>query len=237
MRNIFFAAVLGLASTAHAADPFMTMFSTAAQTALKGVGTAVTAPPRPAAAPAASARGSQYTPSAQVSANVRQLFVQTLVNTGKASGTLTADNEAQLRRTFGQVDITASYREALEPLGYRMNDVATGLTVWVVSNFEILRGGQEYAPAQARRVYEQFAATFARQGALARLSDAEKQRMNELLLWLTAFQVNDLEQARRGTPGYSLDAVKAQARTLLSGFGLDPARLQITDQGLTGRGN
>ncbi|ADV68489.1 DUF6683 family protein [Deinococcus maricopensis] len=235
MRRTLLCLALACAAPAAAQDAFLNMFNSASQAALKGVGGSITAAPKAPAAPA-TVKTLDFKSSPQVSQQVRELFIKTLVDAGKKNGKVTPQLEAQLRAEFNKIDIVKTYAQALEPKGFRMNNLATGVAVWLITSFEILNDGREYTDAQNRKVYDQLASAMSASPDVARMKDADKQKMTELLLWMTAFQLNDLAQAQAGVEGYSVEAVQAQARDLLQTFRLDPAQLAITDQGLTRRG-
>jgi len=188
----------------------------------------------PASAGAADDRVLAYKPSANVTAEVRSTFVNGLIARAKERGALNAATEKQVRDEFAKVDVAAEYQKVLKPKGYDVYNVATALTLYVVSSLEIL-DDVTTTDAQDRATYEQFRAALKTIPALATMSDADKQKFSEALLWLTAFQANDAEQARAGTANLTLADVKAQVRETLKSFNLDPALVKIGAKGLQAR--
>ena len=63
----------------------------------------------------------------------------------------------------------------------------------------------------------------------------EKQKFAEGLMWLIAFQVNDLEQAKQGAKGYTLENVKESVKTTLKSFKIDLDSVRIGAKGLEAR--
>ncbi|WP_216326659.1 DUF6683 family protein [Deinococcus aestuarii] len=198
-------------------------------------GQAQSGQPAPAAAAApANEKVLTYQPSPRVSSELRTQFVNGLITGAKQGGTLSAANERQLRDGLARVDIAAEYGKLLKPRGYDVYNVATALTLYVVSSFEVLDGVQT-TDAQDRATYEQFRGALLTIPGVARMTDADKQKFAEGLMWLTAFQSNDVEQAKKGTPGYSLEKVRAQIKGTLQGFRLDPDRIRLGEKGLQAR--
>lgn len=240
MRKTLATLTLLVAPVAHASSGFLGIFSSASKAALASVGGSVTAAP-PATgttrANAAATRLLEYKRNPQITQQLRDQFIKTIVDAGRKTGKMTPALEQQFRAEFNKVDVVTAYGKALEPKGYKMTNVATGLAVWVITNFEILNDGQAFTDEQNRLVYRQFETAMAASPAVKKMTDADKQKINETLLWIAAFQTNDLEQAAQGAPGYSLESVQTQARELMKQLGIDPDRLQITDKGLTAKGN
>lgn len=234
MKHVLLALALGFASSSLAqgnpasSSPLSSVFSNIVGQVKQGQ-TPPTAP-----STAASDKTLTYKPSAKVSADVRKVFIDGLVALGKQNGTLTAANEQQLRAEFAKIDIAAEFQKALGPKGYDVNNVATALTLYVVSSFEILDDMQT-SEAQDRAAFEQFRGALKALPAMAAMSDADKQKFAEALMWMAAFQANDAELARTGAPGYTLAAVKAQVRSGLKSFNVDPALVRIGDKGLQAR--
>lgn len=197
-------------------------------------GQAESGQPAPAAAAPANEKVLTYKPSPKVSNELRALFVGQLITGARQNGTLSAANERQIRDGFARVDIAAEYGKLLKPRGYDVYNVATALTLYVVSSFEVLDGVQT-TDAQDRATYEQFRGALLTIPNVARMTDTDKQKFAEGLMWLTAFQSNDVEQAQKGTPGYDLGKVKAQIRSTLQGFKLDPDRIRLGEKGLQAR--
>jgi len=175
-----------------------------------------------------------YKPSSKVSADIRNTFINGLVAQGQKTGTLTLALEKQVRDGFSKVDIAAEYQKLLGPKGYDVYNVVTAMTLYVVSAFQIL-DDLETTDATDRAIYEQFKKAFGGVPAVAKMSDADKQNFAEALMWLTAFQANDLEQAKKGTNGYTLENVKESVSSSLKGFKIDPERIQVGEKGLEAR--
>jgi len=175
-----------------------------------------------------------FKPSSKVSADIRNTFINGFIAQGQRNGTLTPALEKQVRDGFGKVDIAAEYQKLLGPKGFDVYNVVTAMTLYVVSAFQIL-DDLETTDATDRAIYEQFKKAFGGVPAVAKMSDADKQNFAEALMWLTAFQANDLEQAKKGTNGYTLENVKESVSSSLKGFKIDPERIQVGEKGLEAR--
>ena len=81
------------------------------------------------------------------------------------------------------------------------------------------------------RLLKQFQVAFSKP-AIARMSDAEKQRNAESMMWMAAFQDYDAGQLKAGAPGYTQANVQQYVGDLLRTFKLDPAVFEIGDRGL-----
>ena len=187
------------------------------------------------AAPAVSDKLLTYKPSSKVSTELRNTFVNTLVAEAKKRGSLTPTNEKQLRDGFAKVDIAAEYQKALGPKGYEVTNIVTAMTVYVVQSFQVMDDLTTTSDELDRATYEQFKKAFSKVSALGKMSDAEKQKFAEGLLWLAAFQDNDLVQAKKGTKGYTLENVKESVKSTLLGFKIDPDKIQLGEKGLEAR--
>ncbi|MDO5624128.1 MAG: hypothetical protein Q4G71_05520 [Pseudomonadota bacterium] len=172
--------------------------------------------------------------SQRVSAQVRDDVIQELVNLGKRNGGLDAAGEKQLREALGKVDIAKSIGGALQAKGYPQHSLATATAFWLVVNYEIVHGVQA-TDTQNAAVLRQMQQRMAATSDVARMSDAQKQRAAEGMMWFATLQHQHNEQARQGAPGYALQTVQADAREALKTFGIDADQLKLTDQGLVPR--
>ncbi len=196
-----------------------------------GGGPTTAAGKRAPGAPAADAKVADFRYAPAVSARVRDDIIQMLVDVGKRQGTLDAVGEKNLREALGKVDIVKSIGGALQAKGYPLHSVATASAYWLVINYEIVRGVQA-TDAQNAAVLRQMQQRMAATPEMARMSDEQKQRAAEGMLWIGTLQYQNHQQAKQGTPGYDMQAVVADARQALADFGIDADRLNLSAEGL-----
>jgi hypothetical protein len=221
-----------LLSAARADDSFASLFSSVDTNVISSVTGGVTSN---AASGVINAKAFEYVPSAKVSSDTRTMIVNVFLKAGKASGKLTPEIESKLKVAFSKFDVAKAWGKSLEPKGFKMNSLATGTAIWVSVSFRIM-SGKETTDAQDAALLKQFQVAFSRP-TVAKLSDAEKQRNSELMMWMAAFQDYDAGQVKAGAPGYSTENVQEYVGSLLSKFKLDPAVFEIGDKGLQKKAN
>ncbi|WP_293910350.1 DUF6683 family protein [Deinococcus sp.] len=229
--KMFLATTLMFGTSAFAEDSFASLFSSVDTSVISSaMGSAAAAP----AGGAVDTRASEYKPSAKVSSDTRELIVNVFIKAGKASGKLTPALEDKLRTAFSTFDVARAWGKSLEPKGFKMNSLATGTAIWVSVSFRIM-SGKESSDAQDAALLRQFQVAFSKP-AIAKMSDAEKQRNSELLMWMAALQDYDAGQLKAGAPGYTTQNVQKYIGDLLRTFKLDPAVFEIGDKGLQRKG-
>ncbi len=221
-------------TAAYADEGFMSLFSNTGQSAISGVTSSVTTAPSNGAI---NPKVFEYAPSGQVSTGLREEVLNVFLKAGRDQGKLTPDTEQKLRAEFSKLDIAKEIGKRLEPKGFKVNSLATATALWVKVSFEIMNGGIEISDAQSAALVKQFQVAYSKSPNVAKLSDTEKQRTSEMLMWMAAFQQFDFEQAKAGTKGWTMEAVKAYISKLLVNFKLNPDLLQIGDKGLQKKGN
>jgi hypothetical protein len=231
MNRFLCATALLLSASALAEDSFASLFSSVDTGVMSSVmGSAASSP----AGGAVNAKAFEYKPSAKISSDTRELIVNTFIKAGRASGKFTPALESKLRTAFSTFDVSKAWGTVLEPKGFKMNSLATGTAIWVSVSFRIM-SGKETSDAQEAALLRQFQVAFSKP-TVAKLSDAEKQRNAELLMWMAAFQDYDAEQLKAGAPGYTQANVQGYVGDLLRKFKLDPAVFEIGERGLQKKG-
>ncbi|WP_344983816.1 DUF6683 family protein [Deinococcus rubellus] len=223
-----------LASIASADDSFASLFSSVDTSTIGAA--AAKAVNAPANGPV-TLKAFEYTPSARVSSDTRTLFINELVKQGQARGMMTPDKEKQLRAAFDKADVVKLWGAQLEPKGYKMNSLATATALWVAVSFQIMNDGQLNTDIQNNALLKQLQVAYSNSPEVVKLTDARKQKAAESLMWMAAFEDNDVTQARAGAKGYTMDAVKDYVSKLLINFKIDPAKFEIGDTGLHKKGN
>lgn len=239
MKAISATFALLLFSGALAQDAFTNLFNSATQSALRSVGGAAsTTSGSPASTPATAAPAAtvlEFKSSPQISAQMRETVLKALLDAARSNGKYTAAVEKQLRDTIGKTDIMKTYAPTLQSKGYKVNNLATAVTVWVMTSFGIIQG-TDTTDAQDKAVFNQFQRAMSANAAIKKLSDADKQKAAEGLMWLTAFQYNDYQQAQKGAAGYDMDKVVSQTKELLNTYmHIDADQIRVTDTGLAAK--
>lgn len=173
----------------------------------------------------------EYTPSPQVSRNVREEVTRALIAHGYRNGTLNAQTEQQLRAALAQTDLMAEVNRELRARGYDPNSVAAAMTYWLVNNYNIIHGHISN-DAEDRAVLRQAQYLLSQQPDMLRMSDSEKQSQAEGLYWIATLQQFAYQQAKQGLGGYDLNSVIADAHAALMTYGIDAYQLRLTEQGL-----
>lgn len=176
----------------------------------------------------------EYRPSAQISANVREEITRSLVSLGYGRGSINAQQEQQLRQYLAQTDLMRVVSSELRSRGYEPNSVATALSYWLITNYNIIHGTTS-SDSQDAAVLRQAQTLLDQQGEMARLSDGEKQRAAEGLYWVATLQQYAYQEARAGTPGFDLNSVVADAHAALMTYGIDAYKLRLTNNGFEAR--
>ncbi len=172
-----------------------------------------------------------YKPSSKVSSDLRNTMINISIARTQKNGTFTPALEKGVRDIFGKIDIAAEYQKLLKPKGYNVYNVATATTLYIVSAFEILDDMQT-TDATDKMAYDQFKRAFAAVPAVAQMTDEDKQKFAEALMWLTALQTNEFVQAKKGTKGYRLENVRDSVKTALKSFNIDSEKVQVGKKGL-----
>lgn len=176
----------------------------------------------------------EYRPSPQVSANVREEITRSLVALGYGRGALDARTEQQLRAFIGQTDLMRAVSSELSGRGYDPNSLATAMTYWLLTNYNIIHG-RTSTDSEDAAVLRQAQALLSQQSDLAYMSDGEKQRAAEGMYWVATLQQYAYEEARAGTPGFDLNSVVADAHAALMSYGIDAYQLRLSERGLEPR--
>lgn len=176
----------------------------------------------------------EYRHSPQVSAQVREEIMRHLIVHGYNKGLMDYEREAELRATLGQTDLVAVVARELDARGYNPNSLATAVAYWLIVNYNIIHGTSS-TDHQEAAVLRQAQILLSRQPDMASVSDSEKQRMAEGMIWIASLQQYAYELAQQGAPGYDLGDVIADAHSALMTYGIDAYRLRLTANGFVPR--
>lgn len=175
----------------------------------------------------------EYTFSSAVREQVREEVIDMLIEQGKRGGTMSAEQEKQARDELRKSDVITAVDKALKAKGYNPHSSATALTYWLLVNHNIVNDTVT-TDAQDAAVLRQVQQIIS-ETPDANVSDAQKQRESEAMLWLASLQQYAFEEAKKGTPGYDKASVQADARAALKSMGIDADTFTVTDAGLSSK--
>ncbi len=177
-----------------------------------------------------SANKLTYQPDPRVSEQIKKDVLDGLVAEMTKRGRYTADNEKLLRREMGKIQIAEHFAGELKTLGLAPNDAAAAFTTFVSVGFAVLNDVNEYPDAQNKALYRQIKAVMADSAKNA--SNLQLQKFAEMMYWTTFFNVLDYGNAKRETPGYTVQNVKASVAQSMKTLRIDPAVLAFGKSGL-----
>jgi hypothetical protein len=115
--------------------------------------------------------------------------------------------------------------------GLSPSNVAHNFAFFIASHWSMARGNTILPPRPALIAFsKQVAGMLAEQPAAPRMTNAAKQRQADSAMLLNAIMLRAMEEAR-GDPEAS-SGIAASASQMLKGMGFDPARFNLTAQGL-----
>ena len=212
------------------------MFNAETQNALQALNGGLmsgTAPSATAQAPADNAALGAYVASAAVSDKVRSDVITRLTELGKASG-MTEQAATALGQGLQQADVVGTTWSVLEGMGYPRDNLVTATAYWLLVNWDMIQGANS-TDVQGKAVFAQVSAHYAESGALAQMSDADKQYGAEAMLWFAILQSEAYSSAQKAGNEAGINAARNDARTALKEMGFDAEQLQLGDTGFVSR--
>ncbi|RMX15368.1 hypothetical protein EBQ34_06605 [Vandammella animalimorsus] len=180
--------------------------------------------------PASNPKAYQYTFSQAVSDQVASEFIEQLLADTRKRGALEAATEQKIRTMAGWNFVPAVRERLHKKAGSPKKDnVAQAIAFWLVINYGTIHKSQNTDMVIGPLV-QQFEVALSKDQGMLSMSDADKQRMAESLLWQSLVQMVAQEEA--GNDPARLQAAADQARANLRSVGIDADALHITKQGL-----
>ncbi|PAT35253.1 DUF6683 family protein [Vandammella animalimorsus] len=170
----------------------------------------------------------QYQYSQSVSQQTEEAFIANLLDHAKKTGTLDAAAEAKIRR-MQSWNFIPTIRETLRKKGGSKDSVAQAMAFWLVINYGTIRKAQDMG-VETGNLVNQLETVMSKDKNMLSMSDADKQRLAENLLWLALMQIVIQEEA--GQDPAALQAAANQARSNLKSLGVDPEKMTIGKNGL-----
>ena len=173
-------------------------------------------------------KGYEYQYSPAVSNKVTADYLNALIQEAQRSGQLTPEKEAQLR-SMGQWNVVESLRNRIRDNGFNPDSVAQAMAFWLQINYlTIVEATGSDIPTN--HLLTQLQNAMGHDPAMIAMSDADKQEIAEQLLWMAFIQILVREDAQ-GDPAKMQQAAQ-HARDALNGMGIDPDKMQFTQDGL-----
>lgn len=180
--------------------------------------------------PASNPKAYQYTFSQAVSDQVATEFIEQLLADTRKRGALDAATEQKIRTMAGWNFVPAVRERLHKKAGSPKKDnVAQAIAFWLLINYGTIHKAQNTDMATGQLV-QQFEVALSKDQGMLSMSDADKQRMAESLLWQSLVQIVAQEEA--GNDPARLQAAADQARANLRSVGIDADTLHMTKQGL-----
>jgi hypothetical protein len=146
------------------------------------------------------------------------------------AATYPADKQGEVTSVFKQ--LLGKFGQIERMFGQPDHDLPTALSLYVATSYEAVTGA-EVTPQQARPLIAQMHGLLEGEPGIAGASDVEKQKLYERLAITGMFtSAATLELKQKPDPVVS-EKLKASARANLAQLGLDAARIQFGDQGLS----
>ncbi|WP_144011796.1 DUF6683 family protein [Vandammella animalimorsus] len=180
------------------------------------------------AAPKPSAYRYRYAPA--VSQQVRAEFMQGMRQHIKQSSAGDAASLA-IVNALADYDGIASIREQFKRMGHDPDSVATAMAFWLLGNYRIVHG-IDTAQIETAGLLKQLQSVLSSDSGMLKQSDADKQRMAELLLWTAIVQQIAYNQADEKNDASAKAQAASQARASLQNVGFDVDALQLDSSGL-----
>jgi hypothetical protein len=178
-----------------------------------------------------------YTPDPAVSAEVLQLFIDSLSASGQATPEQITQFEAAAKTELTREKMQQFIDQLFAGEGFKLENIADVFSMYLIASFVVLNDLEEGTTTeQDLIVRDQVVAAFASTPDIQQLSDKDKQTFAEALILSIVFLVNDWQQALQGTEGYDLETVKGYTKDTLLQMGIDPTQFDFTPQGLIRKG-
>jgi hypothetical protein len=177
----------------------------------------------------ASKRPSLVRTSFRPSAAVRKRNFAQFVAKTRASDPQGAD---QLEQTLASSDIIGTMGKQLAPFGFKTNDVADAMTVYLIEAWNGVQGRSDN-PSRTRRmaVRRQIAAAVQATPQFAHATDAQKQELAEAML-IQAALLDAAVEGAKSDPQTMAKVKAAIAAGAKRTFGLDLKSARLTDAGM-----
>lgn len=170
----------------------------------------------------------QYTYSQSVSQQTEDAFIQSLLDHAKSHNALDAAAEAKIRK-MQSWNFIPTVRESLRRKGNQKDSVAQAMAFWLLINYGTIHKAQDMS-VETGNLVDQLETVMSKDQQMLAMSDADKQRLAENLLWLALVQIVVQEEA--GNDPAALQAAADQARNNLQSLGIDPDKMTIGKNGL-----
>lgn len=170
----------------------------------------------------------RYTHSASVSSTVNNQMIASLRQSMQVSGNLTPQMQKELNR-LANANLIGQVKQGLKSDGYDPNSVATAMAFWVVVNYGISQQA-DLSQLKAHGMVSQLKDALS--DDLAKVSNAEKQKMAEMLYWLGSLQMAIYLEAVNQNNYAAINARISEARAGLSKMGLSTSNIKHGKQGL-----
>ncbi len=166
--------------------------------------------------------------SAAVTDGVRQAVVDSLARHAPA-------RRAELDREFARADVVGQFRKAIASHGYEPLDLAHNVAAFLILQWETVSGSRA-DEAQMRGTAAQLRrALLARGGALAGMSDAQKQTVADALAYQAVLGVEIARSLQQRGKRDELQQLREGILRTMRTLGWDLDRLSLTPAGLVPR--
>lgn len=158
----------------------------------------------------------RYTHSGSVTSQVNRQMIASLRQSLQANGKLTAQAERELNQ-LANSNLIGKVKNALKKDGYEPNRVATAMAYWVVINYGISQRA-DLSQLKAHAMVNQLKEALG--DDMAKMSDADKQKMADTLYWYGSLQMAFYLEAVRQNNHQAINTHVSQAKSGLSKMGL-----------------
>lgn len=172
----------------------------------------------------------RYSHSASVTKQVNDEMIQALRTQVQRSGAMTPQIEQEITRLKG-VDLIGQVRGALRSDGYDTSSVATAMAYYLVINYGVATQ-QNLATLKAHTFVKQLEASMGEDSSLANMSNADKQRMADMLYWGGSLMMAKYLEAQRTGNRTQMGVITREASYTLSQMGLSTSQLKNGANGL-----
>lgn len=168
----------------------------------------------------------RYVASPAVTARVQRQFVDFVRSQSGAAG------GAAMAQAFASKDLLAAWTRQAAPDGMRVNDVADVMAEYWVTNWLIANRRMEAPPRKVQAVRAQVYRAFGSNAAYARLNNAQRQELAEVLVYNVLLQGEVAGDAmRRHDTALVARAGEAAVGRFRNEMGVDLRKLALTDTG------
>lgn len=172
----------------------------------------------------------RYNHSASVTKQVNDEMIQALRTQVQRNGAMTPQIEQEITRLKG-VDLIGQVRGALRSDGYDTSSVATAMAYYLVINYGVATQ-QNLATLKAHTFVKQLEASMGEDSSLANMSNADKQRMADMLYWGGSLMMAKYLEAQRTGNRTQMGVITREANYTLSQMGLSTSQLKNGANGL-----